>query len=84
MPLPSLVSAAQTIYNNEDLPYIRKANSVGIPEAVDTLIGVTKHAKENDKRVLALVDRLIHHSHIVIFSGESYRLTQSMQRQRTR
>ena len=27
---------------------------------------------------------LIHHSHIVIFSGESYRLTQSMQRQRTR
>ena len=32
----------------------------------------------------ALVDRLIHHSHIVIFSGESYRLTQSMQRQRTR
>ena len=55
MPLPSLVSAAQTIYNNEDLPYIRKANSVGIPEAVDTLIGITKHAKENDKRVLALV-----------------------------
>ena len=31
----------------------------------------------------ALVDRLIHHSHIVIFSGESYRLTQSLNRQRT-
>lgn len=30
----------------------------------------------------ALVDRLIHHSHIVIFSGESYRLTQSLNRQR--
>lgn len=30
----------------------------------------------------ALIDRLIHHSHIVIFSGESYRLTQSMYRQR--
>lgn len=30
----------------------------------------------------ALIDRLIHHSHIVIFSGESYRLTQSMNRQR--
>ena len=27
------------------------------------------------------IDRLIHHSHIVIFSGESYRLTQSMRRQ---
>lgn len=55
VPLPSLVSAAQTIYNNEDLPYIRKANSVGIPEAVETLIGITKHAKENSNRVLALV-----------------------------
>lgn len=55
VPLPSLVSAAQTIYNNEDLPYIRKANSVGIPEAVDTLIGITKNAKENSNRVLALV-----------------------------
>ena len=30
----------------------------------------------------ALVDRLIHHSHIVIFSGESDRLTQSIRRQR--
>ena len=30
----------------------------------------------------ALIDRLIHHSHIVVFSGESYRLTQSMNRQR--
>jgi DUF2075 family protein len=55
VPLPSLVSAAQTIYNNEDLPYIRKANSAGIPEAVDTLIDITQHAKENGKRVLALV-----------------------------
>ena len=36
-----------------------------------------------DKRLTAaLVDRLIHHSHIVIFSGESYRLTQSLNRQR--
>jgi len=54
-PLPSLVSAAQTIYNNEDLPYIRKANSVGIPQAVETLLAITKQAKENGQRVLALV-----------------------------
>lgn len=26
----------------------------------------------------ALIDRLIHHSHILVFSGESYRLTQSI------
>lgn len=38
----------------------------------------------DNRLTAALVDRLIHHSHIVILSGESYRLTQSMQRQRTR
>lgn len=36
----------------------------------------------DDRLTAALIDRLIHHSHIVIFSGESYRLTQSMNRQR--
>lgn len=37
----------------------------------------------DNRLTAALVDRLIHHSHIVIFSGESYRLTQSLRRQRT-
>ncbi len=36
----------------------------------------------DDRLTAALIDQLIHHSHIVIFSGESYRLTQSMLRQR--
>ena len=36
----------------------------------------------DNRLTAALVDRLIHHSHIVIFSGKSYRLTQSMQRQK--
>ena len=36
----------------------------------------------DNRLTAALVDRLIHHSHIVIFSGESYRLTQSLNRQR--
>lgn len=36
----------------------------------------------DNRLTAALVDRLVHHSHIVIFSGESYRLTQSMNRQR--
>jgi len=35
----------------------------------------------DDRLTAALIDRLIHHSHIVIFSGESYRLTQSINRQ---
>lgn len=37
-----------------------------------------------DKRLTAaLIDRLVHHSHIVIFSGESYRLQESMKRQKS-
>ena len=36
----------------------------------------------DNRLTAALIDRLIHHSHIVIFSGESYRRTQSMHRQR--
>ena len=36
----------------------------------------------DNRLTAALVDRLIHHSHIVVFSGESYRLTQSLRRQR--
>jgi DNA replication protein DnaC len=27
----------------------------------------------------ALVDRLVHHSHILVFSGKSYRLRQAME-----
>lgn len=36
----------------------------------------------DNRLTAALVDRLIHHSHIVIFSGESYRLAQSIRRQK--
>lgn len=36
----------------------------------------------DNRLTAALIDRLIHHSHILIFSGESYRLTQSMMRQK--
>lgn len=36
----------------------------------------------DNRLTAALIDRLIHHSHILIFSGESYRLAQSMMRQK--
>ena len=36
----------------------------------------------DNKLTNALVDRLIHHSHIVVFSGPGHRLEESMQRQR--
>ena len=36
----------------------------------------------SDKLTAAMIDRLIHHSHILVFSGPSYRLEESVQRQR--
>ena len=36
----------------------------------------------DNRLTAALIERLIHHSHILIFSGESYRLAQSMLRQK--
>lgn len=38
----------------------------------------------DNRLTAALIDRLIHHSHICIFSGESYRLRQSIYRQKAR
>lgn len=38
----------------------------------------------DNRLTAALIDRLVHHSHVVIFSGKSYRLTQSMMRQQSR
>jgi len=36
----------------------------------------------SNKMIAAMIERLIHHSHIVIFGGLSHRLEESMQRQR--
>jgi len=36
----------------------------------------------DNRLTAALIDRLIHHSHIVVFGGESYRLQESMRRQK--
>jgi DNA replication protein DnaC len=38
----------------------------------------------DNRLTAALIDRLIHHSHIVVFTGESYRLKQSMMRQKSK
>ena len=36
----------------------------------------------NDKLTAAMIDRLIHHSHILVFSGTSHRLEESVKRQK--
>jgi len=38
----------------------------------------------DNRLTAALIDRLIHHSHIVIFTGESHRLEASMKRQKSK
>lgn len=37
----------------------------------------------DNRLTAALIDRLIHHSHILVFSGESFRLTESMKKVRS-
>lgn len=37
----------------------------------------------DNRLTAALIDRLVHHSHILVFTGESYRLQQSIRRQKS-
>lgn len=53
-PLPTLVQAAKRIYKDQPLPYIRRANSAGIPQAVEILKEVAQQAQIQGERVLAL------------------------------
>lgn len=54
-PLPSLISAARTIFNHEPLPQIRRAHSAGIPETIATLTNIAQQAQANNELHLALV-----------------------------
>ncbi|WP_052661459.1 DUF2075 domain-containing protein [Clostridium aceticum] len=54
-PLPTLVQAAKKLYKRKPLPAIRRANSAGIPEAVEVLKDIAQKAREKKERVLALV-----------------------------
>jgi len=54
-PLPSLVSAARRIFKHEPLPYIRRAQSAGIPQTISILVNIAKEAQLKSERHLALV-----------------------------
>ncbi len=54
-PLPSLVSAARTIFEHEPLPSIRRARSAGIPETIEALVAVGDKARREQELHLALV-----------------------------
>ncbi|MGG2093486.1 DNA/RNA helicase domain-containing protein [Bacillus sp. S13(2024)] len=54
-PLPSIIQAAQTIYQEKELPQIKRAHSVGIPNTINELSKIAKLAKENKERHLILI-----------------------------
>lgn len=54
-PLPTIVDAARTFMNHEELPNIRRVNSTVIPQAIKRLTEIACDAQQNRKHVLALV-----------------------------
>lgn len=54
-PLPSLVNAARIIFEHEDLPHIRRAESAGIPETIAVLDRVADRARADGESHLVLV-----------------------------
>jgi DUF2075 family protein len=54
-PLPSLIQAAKMIFQNENLPSIRRAKSLGVDKAVVKLQQISSNAKKNEERVIAFV-----------------------------
>ncbi len=54
-PLPTLIQAAKMIFENERLPSIRRAESLGVGEAVNQLQQISNWAQENNRKSLAFV-----------------------------
>lgn len=54
-PLPSLIQAARTIWEQQPLPQIRRAQSAGIPQTIAELIAIAKEAQAQNELHLALV-----------------------------
>lgn len=54
-PLPTLIQAARMIFQNEKLPSIRRAESLGVGEAVTELQKIAEQSRINKERTLAFV-----------------------------
>lgn len=54
-PLPTLIAAAKMIFNNERLPAIKRAESLGVGRAVSALKKIARDAAENSYRSMAFV-----------------------------
>jgi Schlafen group 3, DNA/RNA helicase domain len=54
-PLPSLVGAAKRIFRDEPLPAIKRAESAGIPELLNSLHALAADAERSEERHLVLI-----------------------------
>jgi hypothetical protein len=54
-PLPTLIQAAKMIFQNENLPAIKRAESLGVADAVTELRNIAKESKDNNQRSLAFI-----------------------------
>lgn len=54
-PLPTLIQAARMIFQNERLPSIKRAESLGVGDAVIELQKIAKKSEENNEKSLAFV-----------------------------
>lgn len=54
-PLPSLIKAAKMIFENKDLPSIRRAKSLGVDKAVIKLREIAEESKSKNHRSIAFV-----------------------------
>jgi hypothetical protein len=54
-PLPTLIQAARMIFQNERLPSIKRAESLGVGAAVTELQKIAKRSEQNNEKSLAFV-----------------------------
>jgi len=55
LPLPGLVAAARLLFKRLPLPFIRRANSAGVPQTVELVLNLAKIAAERGERHLVLL-----------------------------
>ena len=55
LPLPSVLQAARMIFQNEELPKIKSAESADIKDTIAKLVEITKDAKRTNSNYLVLV-----------------------------
>ena len=54
-PLPTLVHAARMLFHEEALPFVKRAHSAGVHDAVENILDDARNAREKNLRRLVLV-----------------------------